>query len=87
MTASERMVVNRIVIFGALGGLVFMALIGWLLAFDVASIATLMADSANKDTLKGLIVGGAITKGIVAGAALGMASLGWGASRSRVAGV
>ena len=74
-------IVNRVVTCSAFGGLAFMALIGWILAFDVASIATLTADTAKKDILSALIVGGAITKGIVLGAAVGMVSPTWGRAK------
>ena len=84
MTKSERLVISRIITFGAFGGFAFMALTSWMLAFDVASIATLIADTAKKDIIPALIVGGAITKGVVVGGAIGMASLAWGTSRPRM---
>ena len=75
MSESERLVMHRIVTFGALGGFAFMALTSWMLAFDVASIATLIADNAKNDILAALIIGGAITKGTVVGGTVAMASL------------
>ena len=84
MTDSERLVVNRLITFGAFGGFAFMALTSWIVAFDVASIATLIADTARRDIMPALIVGGAITKGVVVGGAIGMASLAWGISRPRL---
>ena len=83
MTNSEKMVVSRVVAFSAFGGL-FLALVGWFLAFDVASMASLIADTVKKDTLSTLIVGGAITKGVVVGGAIGVASLTLGASQPRI---
>ena len=84
MTDSEIMIANRIVTFGAFGGLVFMALVGWLLAFDVASMSSLIADAVNRDILTALIVGGAITKGVAVGGAIGIGSLTLGASQPRM---
>ena len=84
MTNSEKMVVSRVVAFSAFGGFAFLALVGWFLAFDVASMASLIADTVKKDTLSTLIVGGAITKGVVVGGAIGMASLTLGASQPRI---
>ena len=87
MTESESLVVDRIVKSGAFGGFVFMALTCWMLAFDVASVASMIADSAKKGILAPLIVGGALTKGTVVGAAIGMAGLTRSASQSPTTGV
>ena len=83
----DMFVVDRIVKFGAFGGFVFMALTCWLLAFDVAFVASMVANSAAKDILAPLIVGGALTKGIVIGAAIGIAGLARGTSKARTTGV
>ena len=85
MTNSERPTLDRIVTCAAFGGFVLMALTSWVLAFDVASIASLTADSAKKDILAALIVGGALTKGAVIGAVIGAASLSWGSVKRHMA--
>lgn len=75
MTERETLILNRVVTCAAVGGFVFMALIAWLLAFDVASLASLTVDTVNRDILTALLIGGSITKGVVVGAAFGLASL------------
>jgi len=75
VTDQEEIIINRVVSCAAIGGFFLMALIGWMLAFDVASIASLIAESVDRDILTGLIIGGSITKGVVAGGAIGLASL------------
>ncbi len=76
MTDRETLVLKRVVNCAVFGGFAFMALIGWMLAFDVASLASLTADAVRGDILTSLIIGGSLTKGVVAGGALGLASLG-----------
>ena len=83
MTKSERLVLDRLVKSGAAGGFTFMAVTCWLLAFDAGLVASMIADSASMDILRPLIIGGALTKGTVIGATIGIAGLTRSASEAQ----
>jgi len=62
-----------VVTSAAIGGFVGIALIGWILALDVASIKTMIAGAAEKNLIMALFLGGALIKGVAVGAAFGIA--------------
>lgn len=74
MTDHDQSLVQSVVTTAAVGGFVFIALAGWVLAFDVSAIATLIASAADRELLSALFIGGALTKGVVIGIAFGLTS-------------
>jgi hypothetical protein len=79
MSDHDQSVVQTVVTSSALGGFVFLALVSWVLAFDISSIATMIAGATENDLLSAVFIGGSLTKGATAGAAFGLAL----AARSR----
>jgi hypothetical protein len=73
MSDHDQRTVQSVVTSAAIGGFVFLALVGWVLALDVSSIATMIAGSAEKDLLSALFIGGSLTKGVIVGTAFGLA--------------
>ena len=74
MSDHDQRVVQTVVTFAAVGGFVFLALVGWVLAFDISSIATMIAGAPEEDLLSALLIGGSLTKGATVGTAIGLAS-------------
>ena len=73
MSDHDQRIVQTVVTSAAIGGFVFLAIVGWVLAFDISSIATLMAGATERDILSALFIGGSLTKGATVGAVLGLA--------------
>jgi|GEM_PF-1927860 len=73
MSDHDQRFVQTVVTSAAVGGFAVLALLGWGLAFDVASIATRIAGAAETDLLSALVIGGALTKGAAVGTAVGLA--------------
>ena len=91
MNTFDSRLVQAILIPGVIGGLLMLSVVAILLAFDILSIATLVGDSANREIVSAVLLGGALTKGVAFGAAAGVAfhASNRGASRAvpvRVAG-
>ncbi|TVR99704.1 MAG: hypothetical protein EA406_02840 [Rhodospirillales bacterium] len=79
MSDHDQVIVQTVVTAGVVGAFVFLALAGWILAFDVSSIATMIAGATEQNLLSALFIGGSLTKGAIAGTAFGLAL----AARSR----
>jgi len=73
MNTSDNRLIQTILTSGAIGGLVLLSVVAILLAFDIFSIATLVGDSANREIVSAVLLGGALTKGVAFGAAAGVA--------------
>jgi hypothetical protein len=72
MGHDDQRTVQTVVTCATIGGFAFMALVGWVLAFNVSSIATMIAGAAEQDLLSALMLGGSLTKGVTFGIALGL---------------
>lgn len=73
MSDQAQGIAQTVVTSAAVGGFAFLALAGWVLAFDVSSIATMIAGAADNDLLSALFIGGSLTKGAAVGTAIGLA--------------
>ena len=83
MSDHDQRIVQTVVTSAAIGGFVFLAIAGWVLAFDVSSIATMMAGATEQDTLSALFIGGALAKGATVGTVVGLASAAHGIRSER----
>jgi hypothetical protein len=72
MVDDHQRIVQLVVNSAAIGGFMFVAMAGWVLAFDASSIATLIAGATEKELLSALFIGGSLTKGITIGTAFGI---------------
>ena len=72
MSDHDRRIVQTVVTSAAVGGFAFLALVGWVLAFDVSSIATMIDGAADNGLLSALFIGGSLTKGAAVGTAVGL---------------
>lgn len=73
MSDHDQRILQTAITSAAVGGFVFLALAGWVLAFDVSSIATMTAGATEKDLISALFIGGLLTKGATVAAAFGLA--------------
>jgi len=73
MPDHDQRTVQTVVTSAAVGGLAFLALAGWGLAFDVSSVATMIAGAGETDLLSALLIGGSLTTGAAVGTAVGLA--------------
>jgi len=73
MNTHDNRMIPTILTSGAIGGLLLLSVVAVLLAFDILSIATLVGDSANREIVSAVLLGGALTKGVAFGAAAGVA--------------
>jgi len=73
MNTFDNRLIQTILTSGAIGGLVMFSVVAILLAFDILSIATLVGDSANREIVSAVLLGGALTKGVAFGAVAGVA--------------
>lgn len=72
MPDRDQNTVQTVATSAAVGGFAFLALAGWILAFDISSIATMIAGATDNDLLSALFIGGSLTKGATAGTAFGL---------------
>lgn len=72
MDLNDQRSIQTVVTSAAIGGFALTALVGWVLAFDVSSIATMLAGAIDQDLLSALMFGGALTKGVTLGTAVGL---------------
>ena len=73
MSDQNQRIVRTIVTSAAIGGFGSLALAGWVLAFDVSSIATMIAGATQKDLLSVSLISGSLTKGVIVGTVFGLA--------------
>lgn len=73
MNTFDNRLVQAILIPGAIGSLLMLSVVAILLAFDILSIATLVGESANREIVFAVLLGGALTKGVAFGIAAGVA--------------
>jgi hypothetical protein len=85
MLDQDRNPVQRLVTCTAIGAFAGMALVAWLMFFDVSSIGTLAASASDNSVFSKLVVGGSLLKGGLVGFAVGLASCAGGQRRERSA--
>lgn len=71
---SDRPMVQGLITATSVGAFAGMALVGWLLFFDISSIGTMVQSGTTSPLFSTLVIGGSLLKGSLLGFAFGLAS-------------